>query len=1071
MAARSETEAKRCRRCGAPLAGQELAGNCPRCLTTLVLSPESPEPAESPVTPDLRRLGDYQLIEEVARGGMGVVFRARQISLGREVAVKVLRDAWLATAVQVKRFRAEAANAAKLKHPNIVTVHEVGEQGGQHYFAMDLVRGGNLADATREGPLPPRQAAELVANVAAAVQHAHQQGVLHRDLKPSNVLLDTGGEPHVTDFGLARPMDDESSLTLTGQVLGTPGYIAPEQARGGGTVGPAADVYGLSAVLFHLLTGRAPFVGASAAETLTQVLQQEPLSPRLLNPAVPLDLAAVCLHGLSKNPNERYASAAALAEDLARFLDGQTTWARPASVLERMVRWGRRKPALAAAMVGLVAVGLAGISGIVWQWQRAEAEALKFQHGTYVADMNLAARALEDMDLGRARELLRRHQPLQGGPDLRNWEWRYLVALSDGDRNIALAGHSTRVSSFHFLDDNTLVSAGKADWRAVVWNLDERRASVILTNVGFGGSFSEVAVVSPKRNAMYYRGSWRGSSAITVTSLKTSGVSDPNEPAANVLYADAPISSVDISPNEELLAVAFGNQIGLRDLDRKTWLQPFRTESSFATQGLFSPDGRLLAVADESGRIGLWNLEKHTRLGGLTNASGSPGYLSFSADGRWLVNAGGHGVSQVWNVEARTLVAELRDASIVERAVFSPDGQWLATVGGDSSVRLWETAHWQKSRTLRGHTDVITAVDFSPRGHLLATGSRNGEVKLWPMNEPPSVPEEVSLSSSTLIEMAGDGSGFARIAQPPSTNDAPSGLILEVWTSTPLQRRFSVPLPGGLPSDTAVLAGCRAVVLGGQDGSLRVIGPLVGEEVLVKKAHKEDVYIVEASLDGSTLATKGIVDSVEPDDQIRIWRLPGLAPIAQLARAEHVHGIKLSDEGQRLVGFTGPGDMGVWKIPAMVGPRMWRAYGAAQNLEACAFSPDGQRVAAANTSGELLLWDLVTRQRRVLQRALTKYHSLSFSPDGARLAAGSEGESRVFDTATGQAVLSFKQAGLKLAFARDGERLLAVHRDGALVFRAPLLETLQFDWLKARPSEEAPPHMGPAPNYKRPDRP
>ena len=260
-------------------------------------------------------------------------------SLDREVAVKVLRDAWLATPVQVKRFRAEAANAAKLKHPNIVAVHEVGEQGGQHYFAMDLVKGTNLAELTRDGPLPPRRAAELVKKVAEAVQHAHQQGVLHRDVKPSNVLLDAQGEPHVTDFGLARPMDDESSLTLTGQVLGTPGYMAPEQAKGGATVGPAADVYGLGALLFHLLTGRAPFVGASAAETLTQVLQQEPLSPRLLNPAVPVDLAAVCVKCLAKSPGERYGSAGELAEDLERFLDGEATQARPAGPVERGVRW------------------------------------------------------------------------------------------------------------------------------------------------------------------------------------------------------------------------------------------------------------------------------------------------------------------------------------------------------------------------------------------------------------------------------------------------------------------------------------------------------------------------------------------------------------------------------------------------------------------------------------------------------------------------------------------------------------------------------------------------------------
>jgi len=238
------------------------------------------EPAPSPAG-TLPRLGDYELLEEVARGGMGIVYRARQVSLNRIVAVKLMRDSAPAGAEELKRFKVEAGAAAKLKHPHIVAIHEVGEQNGRHYFAMDLVEGGDLARHTREGPLPPRQAAELVATIAEAVQHAHEKGVLHRDLKPANVLLDGEGRPFVTDFGLARSLDADSSLTLTGQVLGTPGYMPPEQATGAGTVGPAADIYSLGAVLYHLLTGRAPFVGGTPAETMRHVVEQEPVSPQL----------------------------------------------------------------------------------------------------------------------------------------------------------------------------------------------------------------------------------------------------------------------------------------------------------------------------------------------------------------------------------------------------------------------------------------------------------------------------------------------------------------------------------------------------------------------------------------------------------------------------------------------------------------------------------------------------------------------------------------------------------------------------------------------------------------------
>ena len=226
---------------------------------------------------------------------------------------------------------------------------------------------------------------------------------------------------------------------------------------------------------------------------------------------------------------------------------------------------------------------------------------------------------------------------------------------------------------------------------------------------------------------------------------------------------------------------------------------------------------------------------------------------------------------------------------------------------------------------------------------------------------------------------------------------------------------------------------------------------------------------MDASLDGSTLATKEL--DYSDNAQVRIWRLPRLEPIAALLHAQNVHGVKLSDDGKLLAFFTGPGDVGVWEIPSMKGPPMWRGFAAQKNVEACAFSPDNRWLAAATSDGGAYLWELATHRRTVLPRALTKYTSLSFSPDGSRLAAGSEEESKLFDVATGQAVLSFKQRGLKLAFARDGERLLAVHSEGATVLRAPALEKLQFDWLKEKPSQEIPPFLRPDTNYTRPDRP
>ena len=377
MANSYQQEPGLCRRCGAPLAGDELAGNCPRCLSALLFSSDSSDPFEFVPEPALRRIGDYELLEEVARGGMGIVYRARQVGMERFVAVKLLRDSLLAQPEDVKRFRAEAAAAGKLKHPNIVSIHEVGEEQGQHYLAMDLVSGPNLAQLTRAGSLEPRRAAELTPQIANAVQHAHSQGILHRDLKPSNVMVDSEGVPFVTDFGLARTMDTGSSLTLTGQLLGTPAYMSPEQAAGlSEAVGPAADVYSLGALLFHLLTNRPPFMSNSVPELLRQVAKDEPISPQLLNPSIPPELATICLKCLSKRPDHRYPSASELEKDLRRFLRLEPVLARPVSRAGKLWRWSRREPAAAAALTFAFFVLVAGGSSALWQWSRAEKEAL-----------------------------------------------------------------------------------------------------------------------------------------------------------------------------------------------------------------------------------------------------------------------------------------------------------------------------------------------------------------------------------------------------------------------------------------------------------------------------------------------------------------------------------------------------------------------------------------------------------------------------------------------------------------------------------------------------------------------
>ncbi len=306
------------------------------------------------------RFRDYEIIEEIARGGMGVVYKARQIKLNRTVALKVIRGGRLPTEEEVRRFYLEAEAAAHLDHPGIVPVYEVGHHQGQHFYSMGFVPGTTLAGRLAAGPLPPREAAELLSKTAAAVAYAHDHGVIHRDLKPSNILLDAHGEPRVADFGLAKRAETDSELTAIGQAIGTPSYMPPEQAAGRmDEVGPLADVYSLGATLYCLTTGRPPFQAANADETRRQVIEQEPVPPRQLNGAVDRDLETICLKCLEKEPQNRYASAQALADDLDRFLDHRPIRARPVGPVEKSWRWCKRNPAIAGLLTATAALVVA----------------------------------------------------------------------------------------------------------------------------------------------------------------------------------------------------------------------------------------------------------------------------------------------------------------------------------------------------------------------------------------------------------------------------------------------------------------------------------------------------------------------------------------------------------------------------------------------------------------------------------------------------------------------------------------------------------------------------------------
>ena len=358
---------KVCSKCGARIFADAPRGFCSVCLFKTGLGGFVEENGETPPMRIPMHFGDYELQEEIGRGGQGVVYRARQKSLNRTVALKIIVLGHWATDRHLKRFRLEAEAAARLNHPSIVPIHEVGERDGCCYFTMNLIEGGQLDEVVRREAISIRRAAELIAKLARTVHYAHDHGILHRDIKPGNVLLDKDGEPHLTDFGLARLVETESTVTRTTELLGTPSYMAPEQASGNNVaLTSATDTYGLGAVLYYLLTGCPPFAGGTTYETVRLVLETDPRQPRLLNRKVDRDLSTICLKCLQKDPQRRYASALALAEDLERWLKHEPIQARRTGLFARGKKWVRRKPAIAAVITLSLAL-IATVGVIVWK--------------------------------------------------------------------------------------------------------------------------------------------------------------------------------------------------------------------------------------------------------------------------------------------------------------------------------------------------------------------------------------------------------------------------------------------------------------------------------------------------------------------------------------------------------------------------------------------------------------------------------------------------------------------------------------------------------------------------------